>query len=147
MEIDNEYYERFPTVLRNALISGQVEFSQDVLFEYENMSVYRGIKYGKNKIKIDKTDFYSHVERNIPGVDRNDISSYGCSCFEDLEELHMITKFPRRNKAIAKGTIKERFGPCKKSNKNTHVDLFLYDNIDISGEFEVFEKWEENGLI
>lgn len=147
MGIGDEYYNRFPTMLRNALMSGRVRFSEHILYRYEDMLVYRGVKYGKNKVKIDKTDFYSHAERELPGYNLDDINTYGCSCFEDLEELHMITKFPTKNKAIAKGWIKDQYGPCERSLENTHVNLFIYDNVDISGEFEVCEKWEENGLI
>lgn len=57
----------------------------------------------------------------------------------------MLTKFPSRNKAIARGLIKQEFGPIDVSEKTSHVDLYLYNNIDPSDEFEVVEKWEKNG--
>lgn len=73
------------------------------------------------------------------------ISSYSCSCFLNLEEMHMNAKFPRKNKAIAKGVIRKEFGPIDINNDTSHVDLYLYEDVDPSDEFEVVEEWGENG--
>lgn len=148
MEIDKTYYNRFPTVLRDALLNGRVAFPKSLQIQYEDTQVYRGVKYNQKKTDIDKTDFYSHAERNNPSIpyDPDQITSYGCSCFMDLEEMHMITKFPTKNKAIAKGMIRQQYGPCDISKENSHVNIFLYVDADISKEFEVIEKCKKNGL-
>ena len=80
----------------------------------------------------------------IPADDSR-ITSYSCSLFMNIDELHQLTKFPNKNKAIAKGLIRSKFGPIDINEKTSHIDLFLYDNIDPSSEFEVVEKWEKNG--
>lgn len=146
MDGDHLATHEFPATLKEALASGRVELPGNLLYEYEDISVYRGVKYTKNKTEIDETDFYSHVERSLPGVDIDDINNYSCSIFEDLEELRMWTKFPNRRKAIAKGIIRQQYGPRDEADKKTHINLFLYDNTDIYKEFEVYEIWEENGL-
>ena len=78
-------------------------------------------------------------------ADDSKISSYSCSCFLNVDELHMQTKFPSKNKAIAKGIIKKEFGPIDVNEGTSHVDLYLFDNVDPSSGFEVVEVWEKNG--
>lgn len=141
---------KFPTVLRTALRSNKVSFPDTLQCNYEKRCVFRAVKYTQDKTEIDASDFLSYVESNkkcpmIPVVDDNDISSYGCSCFMNLEMFHYRTKFPTKKKAIAKGMINDSFGPIIVDEKTSHIDLFLYDGIDPSGEFEVIEKWEKNG--
>lgn len=144
-----EYYNRFPRILRDALISEKVSFPDSLQHEYEELCVFRGVKYTETKTAIDKSDFLSHIERqkNNPMIVADDrkISSYSCSFFKNMEEMHQQTKFPTKNKAIAKGVIKSEFGPIDINEETSHVDLFLYDNADPSSEFEVIEKWEKNG--
>ena len=65
MSFDMEYYNRFPTVLKNALINGTVKFPDSLQYEYEDLVVYRGVSYSKNKTTIDKSDFLSNMERNL----------------------------------------------------------------------------------
>lgn len=62
-----------------------------------------------------------------------------------MDEMHQQTKFPNKNKAIAKGIIKCEYGPIVINELTSHVDWYLYNNVDPSKEFEVIEKWEENG--
>lgn len=144
-----EYYNRFPTVLKDALISGKVRFPDSLQSEYKEMAVFRGVKYTENKTGIDRSDFLSHVERrnNNPMflADDTKISSYGCSFFMNMDVMHQLTKFPSKNKAIAKGIIRSDFGPIDVNEETSHTDLFLFNNADPSSEFEVVEKWEKNG--
>lgn len=144
-----EYYNRFPAVLKNALISGKVSFPSSIQHEYSNMAVYRGVSYSKTKTTIEKNDFLSNMERHLQNpmvpVDDEKIDDYSCSCYLDIEELRMRAKFPRKNKAIAKGVIRNEFGPIVINQKTSHVDLYLFDDIDPSAEFEVVERWEKNG--
>lgn len=141
MSIDLEYYNRFPIILREALIMGKVKFPDSLKCEYTDMTVYRGVHYSANKRTIDKSDFISNIERKMKNpmvvADDKNISSYSCSCFLKIDELRVYGKFPRKNQAIAKGTIKKEFGPIVINDDTSHVDLFLFDDIDPSGEFEV----------
>lgn len=145
-----EYYDRFPTVLSNALKCGKIQFPDALQCEYEELSVFRGVKYTKDKTTIDKSDFLSQVERKkicpMIAADDSNISDYSCSVYTNLDEIHQQAKFPRKNKAVAKGIIKNSFGPINMSKETSHIDLFLFDNVDPSNEFEVIEIWEKNGL-
>ncbi len=148
-ELTLSYYNRFPTVLKDALISEKVRFPNSLQCEYEELCVFRGVRYTATKTAIDKSDFLSYMELKkinpmIPADDSR-ITSYSCSLFMNIDELHQLTKFPNKNKAIAKGLIRSKFGPIDINEKTSHIDLFLYDNIDPSSEFEVVEKWEKNG--
>ena len=143
------YYNRFPTVLKDALISEKVRFPNSLQCEYEELCVFRGIKYTATKTAIDKSDFLSYVELKkinpMIAADDSKINNYSCSLFMNIDELHQLTKFPNKNKAIAKGRIRSKFGPIIINEETSHIDLFLYDNVDPSNEFEVVEKWEKNG--
>lgn len=149
MPLEMEYYNRFPTVLKNALITGTVKFPSSIQQEYTELTVYRGVSYSEKKTVIDKSDFFSNIERNIKNpmvpVDYENISDYSCSCYLKIDELRMRAKFPRKNKAIAKGFIKKEFGPIDINRDTSHVDLYLFDEADPSEGFEVVEKWEKNG--
>ena len=141
--IDVKYYERFPSVLRNAFLSGIVCFSATLKQRYENLIVYRGVKYTKSKTFIDKNDFRSNIERKMrnPFVTayEDKIESYSCSCYLNIDEMKMYAKFPRKNKAIAKGLIKQEDGPIDIDDDTSHVNLYLFENVDLSDRFEVVE--------
>lgn len=51
----------------------------------------------------------------------------------------MYAKFPRKNKAIAKGLIKQEDGPIDIDDSTSHVNLYLFENVDLSDRFEVVE--------
>lgn len=141
--IDVKYYERFPSVLQNALLSGKVCFTATLKQRYESLIVYRGVKYTKNKTFIDKNDFKSNIERKMenPFVTacEDKIESYSCSCYLNMDEMKMYAKFPRKNKAIAKGLIKQEDGPIDIDDSTSHVNLYLFENVDLSDRFEVVE--------
>lgn len=144
-----EYYNKFPTVLRDALKCGKVQFPNSLQCRYEELSVFRGVKYTKNKTEIEKSDFFSQIERKkinpMVMADDSNIADYSCSVYINLEELHQRTKFPNKSMAIAKGTIKNVFGPINMNKKTSHIDLFLFNNVNPSNEFEVIEIWGKNG--
>ena len=118
MEKEIEYYSRFLGVLRNALANGAVKFPSSLQKNYQDLTVFRGVGYSKNKTKIDKSDFLSNVERNMKNpmvlADYDNISSYSCSCYLKIEKMRICAKFPRKNRAIAKGnrTIMFRESNC-----------------------------------
>lgn len=148
--MDIEYYNRFPTILRTALVSKKVKFPDSLQLEYNDLSVYRGVNYSAEKTTINRNDFLSNVERQkinpLVVADDSKISSYSCSCYLTLDGIHILAKFPRKKMAIAKGIIKKEFGPIDINSDTAHVDLYLFDKADPSNEFEVVEKWEKNGL-
>lgn len=149
MKLDVEYYNKFPITLKSALLEGKVEFPDALQREYEQITVFRGVVYNTQKTKIAKSDFLSNVERNklnpmIPADDEK-IESYSCSCYIKKDMLNMCAKFPRQNRAVARGIIKDEFGPIDIDEDTTHVNLYMYDNVDPSDEFEVIEVWEKNG--
>ena len=57
MLLNVDYYNRFPNVLKNALINEIVKFPNSLQDEYQDLVVYRGVSYSKNKTVIDKSDF------------------------------------------------------------------------------------------
>ena len=138
-----EYYERFPSVLKKALKENKVRFFPNLCKEYQPIEVYRSVRIVKNiKEVITKEDFYSQVERDLPGVDKDDIGNYSCSCFETIEEIWDRLHYPKKNKKIAKGVIYDNEGPIAKDKGSTHIHWFLYDGVDPSDRFEVinYEK-------
>lgn len=147
--MEDEYYLKFPSVLRKALQSKTVTLPEKLKYEYEPLRVFRGIRYkeGKKEI-IDKSDFLSQAERNLPNTDFTDIGSYSCSCFEDVEELILSYSLPRKNKAIAKGIMTCTLGARLDDPDRTHRHWFLYDEADPSDDFEVYnydyEKMDRN---
>lgn len=87
------------------LINGTVKFLSSLQRNYQELTVYRGVGYSKNKTKIDKSDFLSNVERNMKNpmvpADYDNISSYSCSCYLEIEKMRICAKFPRKNRAVA----------------------------------------------
>lgn len=134
----NEYYDRFPTVLRKALNERKVKFPETLEKNYDSVVAFRGIRFiNDRKEAVDKSDFLSQAERRLPGVDYEDIGEYSCSCFENIDELLIAFSLPRKNKGIAKGKIRCENGPIIREKEGTHIHWFLYDEIDPSEEFEV----------
>lgn len=149
MPINVEYYKKFPIVLRSALLKGEVAFPDSLNKEYDSLIVYRGVRYNSIKTEITKDDFCSNVEQMLKNpvivADTEDISSYSCSCYLEVDAIRLYAKFPRKNKAIAKGVITKEFGPIDINNDTSHIDLYLFDNVDPSNNFEVVERWRKNG--
>lgn len=106
--------------------------------------VYRGVRYNKNKREIVLADFESNIERKLknPSVyaDEDDIEYYGCSCYEKMEAIKKFANYPRKNYAIAKGIVKKSFGPICRNKSTTHINLFLFKDIDPSEYFKVVEE-------
>lgn len=138
-----EYYKKFPKILQNSLIKKQVQFPEDLITEYDDMEVYRGIKYNNNKKDITLEDFSSHIERAMKNpsiaVDKNKIEYYACSCFQNFDYLKKYGNFPRKNYAIAKGILKMEYGPITQNKNTSHINLFLFKNVDPSKNFKVVE--------
>ena len=57
-----------------------------------------------------------------------------------MEELRASLKLPRKNKAIAVGTIKKEYGPVLASKEYSHIDWFLFESADPSKDFQIIEE-------
>lgn len=134
--MDN-YFQRFPAVLRNTLEDGRVEFQVGLKRCYPEQRVYRGIRYKvPDKTGVCREDFLSQAERKIPGTDMNDIGNYSCSCFTTKEELIAAFNLPRKNKGIARGTLYDGYGPAV-FETGGHIHWYLFADADPSERFEV----------
>lgn len=113
---------------------------------FRNLLAYNQIMYFR-KIACPKKYRFSHYSTYYKQNKKKptNVSSYSCSCYLNIDAMHIYAKFPRENKAIARGTIQKEIGPIDINENTSHVDLYLFAGIDPSGKFEVVEKWENNG--
>ena len=147
--MDN-YYMRFPSVLRTALSSGKVSLPTNLEKEFIPFTAYRGIRFTKNiKESTSRDDFLSQIELKAKGdllyqqYLEDDIDNYGASLFLEKEELERALFLPRKNKAIAQGTVKDEVGAVSKNLKTMHVLWFLYDQTSPESDFKVIEYYEK----
>lgn len=140
--MDESYFLKFPSVLKKALQEGTIILPNELQKEYKPIHVFRGIRYKiGEKEEIDKTDFLSQAERRLPGTDFEDVGSYSCSCFEKVEELILAYQLPRKNKCISEGIMRCELGARwddMNDNWETHRHWFLYENVDPSCDFKVY---------
>ncbi len=136
----NDYYNRFPSVLKKALLENKVRFPEELEKNFTPITAYRGIRFIEGKKEfIDKNDFLSQAERELPGTNYDDIYEYSCSCYEDIDELWVAFKLPRKNKRIARGIIECKNGPIIKEKDTTHIHWFLFEDTVPNERFEVYE--------
>lgn len=134
-------YKKFQSPLNEALKEEMVQFPENLKINYEKCTVYRGIRYIKGeKEDITKEDFESHAQKGLTTIDYNDIGSYSCSCFENVDELIAAFHLPRKNKRIAKGVIDENNGPILKDSEDSHIHWFLYIGANPEKDFEVYDN-------
>lgn len=62
--MNEEYYLRFPSVLRKALQGGKTQFKENLEKRYEPVDVYHGIKYTATK-KIYFMMILNHKQKEI----------------------------------------------------------------------------------
>jgi hypothetical protein len=132
--------KRFRRVLQNALEKGVTLIPNDMIWIYDDIVyVYRAVKITEGKQEITIEDFIPQAEipsiANRSSFDEADIENYGTSFNTDLEMLNIILHMPRRNKRIAKGTLKMEYGPIVIDE--SHIMCFLYEDAHIEDEFEV----------
>lgn len=139
--MDKEFYLKFPCVLKSALLKGEVAFDEaHTLIEYSKIDVYRGITREKDdNSEISKDDFLSYAElgRKPARGRKADIGWYSCSFYTEKDELELALKLPRFNKKISKGFIKKENGPIRKSEKDSHIHCWLYEDSDVEKAFKV----------
>lgn len=143
-EIERGFIDKFPPALQNALIKKGLRFPDNLEKEYNDVIVYRGVRYNNNKKNIELSDFQSNVERHLLNpsvyVDDNDIEYYGCSVYENMDLMKKYAKFPRKNWAVSKGIIKSSFGPIVRNGETSHINLFLFKDVDPSSNFKVVDQ-------
>lgn len=123
--MENDYYDKFPAILKNALKNETVIFPKHIEYKYKSLYVYRGVKITANKQNIDESDFLSQIEITVKfpwaaarNIDKTNIEFYSCSCYTNLALMEKITHFPYKNKAIAQGEINDKLGAKDYNKKN-----------------------------
>ena len=137
---EKEYYMKFPSVLKQALLNGEVCFDDKTQKEYEPFEVYRGVVREKGEtLEVKKEDFLSYAElkKKPRGKKKVDIGWYSCSCFTEKKELEEALKLPRANKRIIKGKVKKEYGPQRTNETSKHVDWWLFEDAECQKEFVV----------
>lgn len=149
--MQKEFYLKFPAVLRDALVSGEVSFCDGVECEFETFSAYRGVfrKDGNSFKPLARSDFDSQAEKSLneghneKRKNRRKIDNgagfYSCSMFINLEEISKALKFPQKDRRIALGPVSMKNGCIRCSCENSHVDWWLYKDTD--------EFWKEYNLM
>ena len=147
--MDN-YYLRFPSVLRNELNEKKIDFPDNLEMEYNQFLAFRGIRFIKNrKESLIREDFMSQIELKLQGnpfysqTSEEDIDNYGVSLFCTKDELLTGFRLPRKNKAIAQGVVTSDLGAISINKQNSHVLWFLYDNVHPEENFKVIEYYEK----
>ncbi|HEM3602578.1 hypothetical protein [Streptococcus suis] len=135
---------KFRDALQKAIDEKQVSLTNDgIEYKYDTLKVYRGVIKNGTKDIIEK-DFLSQIEKGVNLRGRKiDIGVYSCSVFQKTEELEQALKFPKPNKYIIKcemSSTEQNFGPIRKSQNNSHIDLWLYKEAEPWKYFQYLER-------
>lgn len=128
---------KYSDKLQTALDDGTIELPPDIKTQFEPFSAYRAVTM-KEPRPLRREDFNSQIEKGV-ALDERNWESYSCSCFVNLDELNIAMHLPRKNKKIAKGTIRNDYGAIYCEGSDTHVHWFLYNDCDPSKMFEIIE--------
>lgn len=147
MKIDVELCNKFPAVLRDKLLSNEIELPDTTQFEYDNLLTYRAVERDvDDNREITLEDFKSYFElgkkpkrpRGMSGDISKNPHYYGVSSFLNREIVEQKMKFPNPKKKMAVGYVYSAGGP--QSTNDQHVCWWLYAGVDVSG----FRLMEEN---
>ena len=140
--MNNNFYMKFPSVFRNALVSGLVSFETDPEITFKTFNAYRGVfrKKGESFIPLTKLDFESQAEKqeklnnNIQRRNRRQIKDnlgfYSCSVFTDKTDILAALKFPQDDRCVVSGPVSDSNGCIRRSSENSHIDWWLYENTE-----------------
>lgn len=143
-----EVIKKFPNLLQEALEKENIEFPDDVKEVYDDMEAYRVLSIVNGKPpQITREAFASQMElkklypekRLFKDYDENDISSYSCSLFSDINALNILFKLPKQSKAVIRGLVKSSNGVMNRNLKTSHINWWLYDDHTAVKDFEVME--------
>lgn len=140
--------DKFPEKLQEKIKINEADFRENLIYNKNIDIVFRGVKYNKEKTKIMKEDFVANIyKKGRPSLAENNskigLTDFSCSVFTSLDDFHLYTSFPNKNKAVAKGNLKVEHGPYKLSKKTTHIDWFLYKDSDPSKDFIICETIDD----
>lgn len=141
--MDEHLFNKFPAILKDALIANKISFPDDIIITFDPIWAYRVVpKRANYKFCID--DFQSQIEVNyyrncraLKGIDDKDIKKYSCSLFTEIEKLENIMHMPRKNKIIIEGNVTCENGIIQYDPVTTHIHWWLYENRNIINDFKV----------
>lgn len=123
-----KYLKKFPAYYRTLPCNCPREGS---LYEYSEFIAYRACL----GIQVSEEDFLSYYE--LGDIDKDwDASRYSVSLFTETTRIKGLLKSSRYHSA-AKGIVKHKNGPIRKSEKSGHVDWWLYEDANPVNDFEV----------
>lgn len=105
---------KFPVVLRDKLLSEEIEFPDNTVFEYERLLTYRAVERESDDYReITLEDFRSYFElnkkpkkaRGMSGDITKNLHYYGVSSFLKKEIVEQKMKFPNPKKKMAVGYV------------------------------------------
>lgn len=134
--IINDNYSKFPSVLKEKIINGEISFPENARFLYEPIQGFRCIKREPDNFDpVSKKDFLSYYEMNVSRkkINKNDPHYYGVSLFLNKECVENALKFPRVGKKIAVGKVYSEAGPSEVNEYTGHICWWIYDNVEIEG--------------
>lgn len=142
MKPDEKLYLKFPAILKEKLISGEIVFPEDTQFEYEEIKTYRAVEREADDDRaVTRDDFRSYFElrkkpkkpRGVQGNLETNPCYYGVSSFLDENIVKQLMKFPNPNKKMAEGYVYMEGGPQQTNITSQHVCWWLYEDADVSG--------------
>lgn len=138
--MDEKYYLKFPSLLKEAIIQYNIEFPKETQTIYQRKEAFRGIVRKEGEVATpNNDDFLSYAELGkIPrGRSIKDIEIYSCSCYKTQKELEVGFKLPRPNRRIIKGLICDNKGCICVSKESGHIHWWIYENANPAEDFEV----------
>lgn len=127
------FINKFPSPLKEKLLSNEIEFPPETLYEYSKFPAFRGIVRNIDDTKpLCRDDMRSYAEsgKKPRGVNENSASYYSVSLFLNKTMLEQALKFPRPHKKIAEVIVFQEGGPQSINTSTSHVDWWLYENVD-----------------
>ncbi|MBQ5540395.1 MAG: hypothetical protein IIU03_09195 [Bacteroidales bacterium] len=145
--MEQNYYDRFPDVLKQALKNGLISLEkEDILWDYPSFRVFRIIKRKKGEdFVLNEKDFWSKPEllgstgRVPTAADECEAGYYSCSFFTETEPLEILFKLPKPQKKLAEGNLESIYGPVRINDGTKHVDCWLYNPKKLVGGFKIVE--------
>lgn len=141
----NEYYLRFPSVLKEAIKKYNIDFPEKTQWDYDPQTAFRGFRREIDEdIHLQDRDFFSYAElgKKARGqkYSEKDIEWYSCSCYRSKSELEAGLNLPRAKWRISRGKIRNNKG-CICINKSTgHIHWWIYENANPAEDFEVISN-------
>lgn len=127
------YLDRFPTKLRQILSDSrnQEKFLSNVSFEYADIDVYRGI-HRADCVKsddflgnLDEAELYNRTVR------KRTLEMCAVSVNEDKQQLMTALHIPdvgRPMLGIARGVMRQQYGPADFKQGKTHHNWYLFED-------------------